>query len=162
MDLENYAAAVEAARTAIAADKALDDPWGVAINQCNLVVALLHAEGPERAHDELRRVAADAVALGDIELSLDVVDTSAAIFAGLGDAEQAATLLGTSEKQRELAGIPRPGPDQQHLDRFIEPARRSMSDQAWVAAFGRGSVLTIDEAISRATSSAPVSTTSGP
>ena len=45
MDLDDYTAAVEAARTAIAADKALDDPWGVAINQCNLVVALLHSEG---------------------------------------------------------------------------------------------------------------------
>ena len=162
MDLEDYAAAVEAARTAVAADQALDDPWGVAINQCNLVVALLHAEGPERAHDELCRVAADAVALGDTELSLDVVDTSAAIFAGLGDAEQAATLLGTAEKQRELAGIPRPGPDQQHLDRFVEPARRSLSDQAWRAAFERGALLTIDEAISRATSHGPVSTTSSP
>ena len=48
------------------ADRALDDPWGVAINQCNLVVALLNAEGPQRAHDELRTVIADAIALDDI------------------------------------------------------------------------------------------------
>ena len=121
-----------------------------------------HAEGPERAQDELRRVAADAVALGDVELSLDVVDTSAAIFAGLGKAEQAATLLGTAEKQRELAGIPRPDPDQQHLDRFIEPARRSVSDEAWAAAFEGGVRLTVEEAISLATSHGPVSATQGP
>ena len=161
MDVEDYAAAVEAARTAIAADQALDDPWGVAINQCNLVVALLHSEGPERALQALRDVAAGALALGDIEFSLDLVDTSAAIWAGLGDAEQAATLLGTAETQRELAGIPRPDPDQHHLDRFVASARRSLSDQAWRAAFDRGALLTVDEAVSRATTHEPVPTTSG-
>lgn len=152
MDIGDYAAAVEAARTAIAADKALDDPWGVAIDQGNLVVALLHCEGPERAHDVLRDVAADAIALGDIELSIDLLDASAAIWAGLGHPEQAATLLGTAEKQRELTGIPRPEPDQQHLDRFIEPARRSVPEEAWIGALTRGALLTIEDAVSQATS----------
>ena len=162
MDVGDYAAAVEAAHRAIDADKALDDPWGVAINQCNLVVALLHAEGPERAHEMLSAVAADAVALGDIELSIDVIDTAAAIWAGLGRAEMAATLLGTAEKQREVSGIPRPGPDQQHLDRFIEPARRSLAEPAWVDALRRGASLTIDEAVVRATSDISMSTSVGP
>ena len=151
MDLGDYAAAVEAARTAIAADTALDDPWGVAINQCNLVEALLHSEGPERAHELLRDVAGDAIALGDIELSIDLIDTSAAIWAGMGHAEHAATLLGTAEKQRELAGIPRPDPDQHNLDRFIDPARRSVPEQAWTDALSRGALLSIEEAVSQAT-----------
>ncbi len=158
MDLEDFAAAVEAARTAIAADRALDDPWGVAINQCNLVVALLHSEGPEPAHEVLLDVAADAIALGDIELSIDVIDTSAAIWAGLGHAEQAATLLGAAEKQRKLAGLPRPEPDQQHLDRFIDPARRSVPEQAWIGALARGALLTIEDAVSRATSDRSIPT----
>jgi predicted ATPase len=158
LDVADYPAAVEAARTAIAADSALDDPWGVAINQCNLVVALLHLEGPERAHEELRHVAADAIALGDIELSIDVIDASAAIWAGLGHAEQAATLLGTAEKQRELAGLPRPTPDQQHLDRFLEPARRSAPEEVWNGALERGSLLTIEEAVSQATSDTSIPT----
>jgi predicted ATPase/class 3 adenylate cyclase len=151
MDLGDYAAAVEAAHRAVAADTALDDPWGVAINQCNLVVALLHAEGPEQAHDALRQVATDAVALGDIELSIDLIDTAAAIWAALGHAEQAGVLLGAAEKQRELSGIPRPDPDQQHLDRFVEPARRSLPDDTWERAFARGARLTLDEAVAQAT-----------
>ena len=159
MDLDDYAAAVQAAHTAIAADRALDDPWGVAINQCNLVVALLHAEGPERARDVLRDVAAGAVALGDIELSIDVIDTSAAIWAALGHAEQAATLLGTAEKQRQVAGIPRPAPDQQHLDRFIDPARRSVPEHHWNSALARGATLTIDQAVTQATSDMTMPTT---
>jgi hypothetical protein len=152
MDLADYPAAVEAARTAIAADRALQDPWGVAINQCNLVVALLNSEGPHSAYDVLREVAGDAVALGDIELSIDVIDTSAAVWAALGHAEQAATLLGTAQKQREVTGIPRPAPDQHHLDRFIEPARRTLPDEVWSHALSTGAGLTIDDAIVRATS----------
>jgi predicted ATPase/class 3 adenylate cyclase len=152
MDLGDYPTAVEAAHRAIAADQALDDPWGVAINQSNLVVALLHAEGPEQAHEALREVAVDAVALGDIELSIDVIDTAAAIWAGLGYAEQAGVLLGAADKQRQLAGIPRPEPDQQHLDRFVEPARRSVPDGTWKRALAEGAQLTIDQAVSQATS----------
>ncbi len=155
MDTGDYAAAVEAAHRAIAADRALDDPWGVAIDECNLVVALLHGEGPERAYEELRGVAADAVALGDIDLTIDVIETSAAIWAAFGNAERAATLLGTAEKQRELAGIPRAGPDQHHLDRFLEPARRSVPEQTWTSALGRGAALSIDGAVAQATSSRP-------
>ena len=158
MDLEDFTAAVEAARTAIAADRALDDPWGVAINQCNLVVALLHSEGPGPAHEVLLDVAADAITLGDIELSIDVIDSSAAIWAALGHAERAATLLGTAEKQRELAGLPRPEPDQQHLDRFIDPARRSVPEQAWIGALARGALLTIEDAVSQATSDRSIHT----
>ncbi len=72
-------------------------------------------------------------------------DTSAAIWAGLGHTEQAAILLGTAEKQRGLAGIPRPKPNQHHLDRFIEPARRSVPEQVWIGALTRGALLTIEE-----------------
>lgn len=157
MDVGDWAGAVEAARTAISVDKALDDPWGIAINQGNLVVALLHCDGPERAYEVLRDVAADAVALGDIELSIDLLDVSAAVWAGVGYPERAAVLLGTAEKQRVLAGIPRPGPDQDYLDRFIEPARRSVAEEAWTDAIARGARLAIEEAISEATSAFSVS-----
>ncbi len=161
MDLAEYPAAVEAARTAIAADRALQDPWGVAINQCNLVVALLNSEGPHSAYEVLREVAADAVALGDIELSIDVIDTSAAVWAALGRPEQAATLLGTAQRQRELTGIPRPAPDQQILDRFLEPARRTLSDEVWSHALSTGAGLTIDDAIVLATSDISAPTPAG-
>jgi predicted ATPase/class 3 adenylate cyclase len=153
MDTGDYPAAVEAARRAIEADRALDDPWGVAINQCNLVVALLNAEGPQRAHDELRTVIADAIALDDIELSIDAIDTSAAIWAGLGDAQRAARLLGTAQRQREVTGIPRAEPDQKLLDRFIEPVRQSTDPHTWTEALRRGASLSIEEAVAEATSS---------
>ena len=162
LDIGDYSGAVAAARTAIALDTARADPWGVAINQGNLVVALLHSEGPESAYDVLREVAADAVALGDTELSLDLLDAAAAVAAGLGSLELAALLLGTSETQREVVGIPRPGPDQSHLDRFIAPARATLPDDRWTAAFAKGSTMTIEQAIARATSAVGMPASANP
>ncbi len=147
LDTGDYAAAVDAAELAIAADRALDDPWGVAINQCNLVTALLNAEGPRAAYERLTEVAVDAVGLGDIELSIDVIDSCAAVWAGLGDPERAATLLGAAENQRETSGIPRPGPDQLHLDRFIAPPRLALDAECWNRAYANGRTMSIDAAV---------------
>lgn len=152
MDGGDYSAAVDAARRAIAVDQELHDPWGVAINQCNLVVALLNSQGPGPAHVQLCEVAADAVALDDIDLTIDLIETCAAIWAGLGNAERAATLLGAADRQRELAGIPRAAPDQTHLDRFIEPARRSVPDLVWHQAWEQGASLSIQEAVAEGSS----------
>ncbi|WP_193315245.1 tetratricopeptide repeat protein [Nostocoides sp. F2B08] len=162
LDAGDYSGAVTAARTAIELVTALGDPWGVAINQGNLIVALLHSEGPESASAVLREVAADAVALGDTELSIDLLDAAAAVAAGMGSPEVAATLLGTSETQREVAGIPRPVPDQQHLDRFIEPARTTLQDGLWTAAFTKGSSMSIEQTIALATSAIGMPTPTNP
>jgi tetratricopeptide (TPR) repeat protein len=150
MDSGDYAAAVAAARRAIAADQALDDPWGVAINQSNLVIALLHAEGAQRALPAFRDVAPAAVALGDVELSIDLLETAAAIWAGLGQPERAATLLGSAEEQRRIVGMPRAAQNEQYLDRFLTPAREHTDPQAWHAAMARGSALTVAQSIADA------------
>lgn len=147
LDTGDYAAAVGAARRAIAADEALDDPWGVAIGQSNLVMALLNAEGPQAAYEQLVAVAAAAVGMGDIELSIDVIEISAAVWAGLGHAERAATLLGAADNHRGISGIPRAKPDQRHLDRFIGPAWRSLHAQKWKRAYAEGGSLSIDAAV---------------
>jgi len=147
MDAGDYATAVEAGREAVAADRALGDPWGVAISQCNLVSALLNSEGPEPAYQQLVEVARDAVALGDIELSIDVLESFATVSAACGDVERAASLLGASDHQRDIAGIPRAAPDQAHLDRFIAPARRSIGPQEWSRSYAAGKSLSIDAAV---------------
>jgi len=147
-DAGDYAAAVDAAREAIAADEALGDPWGVAITQCNLVLALLYIEGPRTAYEHLAEVAADAVALGDIELSIGILELFAIVLARLGHVETAASLLGASDKQRDLAGMPRSPPDQQHLDRSVVPARRVLAEQDWDSAYATGQTMSLDEAVS--------------
>lgn len=156
MDLGEYHQAVAAARRAIAADSALGDPWGMAINRTNLVTALLHSEGPERAYEQLRAVAGDAEAQADIELSIDVIENAAAIWAGLGQPERAAVLLGAADAQREQAGIPRAVQNQQYLDPFIEPARAGLGTQRWDSAFQRGRAMELHDAFAEAVAQAPV------
>ena len=147
LDAGEFGDAVAAARRAIDADRALGDPWGVAINQCNLVPALLNAEGPLAAHEQFVAAAPEAVALGDVELSVDVLDSGAAVWAALGDAVRAATLLGAADRQRELAGMPRAEPDQRHLDRFLDPAQRALGSHEWDRARARGAAMSIEDAV---------------
>ena len=147
MDVGDYPAAVEAARRAVAADQAQGDPWGVAINQSNLVSALLNADGPQRAFEELSDVAEKVVAVGDLELSIDVIESFSAIWAALGDGRRAARLLGAADRQRDIAGIPRAAPDQRHLDRFLAPARQAMPDHEWRSIQDSGRILDIPAAL---------------
>jgi predicted ATPase/class 3 adenylate cyclase len=147
MDMGDNAAAVDAGRRAVAADLARDDPWGVAINHINLVFALLNAEGPRQAYEQLVEVAVDAVALEDLELSVSVLDSFAAVWAALGNPERAARLLGASDRQRDRSGIHRNGPDQAHLDRFIGPARRSVAASDWDRSYAAGTSMSTEEAV---------------
>ncbi|MFW5472104.1 ATP-binding protein [Knoellia sp. CPCC 206450] len=147
LDAGEYGDAVVAARRAVEADRALGDPWGVAINQCNLIPALLNAEGAEAALEQFVAVADEAVALGDVELSLDLLDSGASVWAALGEGALAATLLGASDRQREVAGIPRADPDQRHLDRFVTSARESLGPAEWDRARDRGATLAIEDAV---------------
>lgn len=147
MDTGDYGPAVEAARRALVADLALDDPWGVAIDRCNLVTALLHAEGPEQAFREFVEVAPAAVALGDVELSIDVVEILASIWAAFGDGARAATLLGLADNQRDVTGISRSAPDQALLDRFVAPLRAALETERWQQAYAVGVGLTIEAAV---------------
>ncbi|CAN5301442.1 hypothetical protein BH18ACT9_BH18ACT9_12550 [soil metagenome] len=69
-------------------------------------------------YEQLASVAREAVALKDVELSIEVLESFAAIWVAMGDIERAARLLGASDKQRDVAGIPRTRPDDNHLQRF--------------------------------------------
>lgn len=146
MDRGEYATAVQAARRTLELDIALEDPWGIAVDHCNLVMALLFAEGPRPALRQLVDMAPDAVALGDVELSVNVVDDFAAVWAALGDVEQAATALGAADRQREAAGYPRTRPDQRLVDHFVDPLRRARRLE-WEQAYAAGRALGVEEAV---------------
>ena len=154
MDAEEYDRAVVAAHEATEVDRALNDPWGVAINQLNLASALLHAEGSGPARTLVDEIAQDVLALDDVELSIDMVETIAAIAASAGEAEQAASLLGAADTKREGVGMPRVMSDDALLERFVGPARASVGTERWESAYRRGRSDSIEEAVVRATSSA--------
>jgi predicted ATPase/class 3 adenylate cyclase len=156
MDAEDYDRAVVAAKEATEVDRALNDPWGVAINQLNLASALLHAEGPGPARALVGEIAHDVLALDDVELSIDMVETFAAIAASAGNAELAATLVGAADAKREGVGMPRVMSDDALLERFVGPARAAVGPERWEPAYRRGRSDSIEDAVARATSVAGV------
>ncbi|HKX67345.1 MAG TPA: adenylate/guanylate cyclase domain-containing protein [Intrasporangium sp.] len=149
IDRGDYAAATQAARRAIEADEARQDPWGVAINQTNLISALLHAEGPRPALRKLLDTAPSTIALGDMELSICVVENFASVWAALGDGQRAAALVGAADRHREAVGMPRTAPDRAILDRFVTRARSDGDNDEWNRAYAAGRNLTIEAAVAQ-------------
>ena len=84
-----------------------------------------------------------------------MIEHFSCVWAGLGDSQRAARLLGTADCQRERTGIPRGEQDQIHLDQFLGPARSTLSDEAWVGAYTEGRQLTMDEALAEGLSRLP-------
>ena len=150
MDTGAYDEAVAAARRAVELDRARDDPWGLAVNEANLSMALLRAEGPRPAYEHLAKVAPGVVALADTELSICILEAFAATLAELGDVSRAASLVGTADAQRATVGMPRSGPDEAHLERSIGDARTRLTEDAWASAHAAGERRSIDEALKEA------------
>ncbi len=147
MDVGDFPAAVEMGRRAVAADREIGDPWGLAISECNLAFALLNAQGPDAAYEQLRRVAPGAVALADTELTIEIIEDFAAIWAAKRDDVRAARLLGATDTLREAAAIPRTGPDEAHLGRCLAPARDRLSPREWRRHYDAGALLGIEDAL---------------
>lgn len=147
LDSGRYAQAVEAAHAAMVLDRQHDDTWGLAVDWCNLVLAVLYASGPHAAMDQLREGAASAVALGDASLSIEVLEYLACVRAALGDGLPAATVMGSVQRHRRALHMHRAEPDQAHLDRFIEPVRASLDPEVWQRAFDAGAALSIEAAL---------------
>jgi predicted ATPase len=150
IDNGEYVAAAEAGRRAVAASKEIDDPWAVALDQANLAMALLRAEGPDAAYECLSDMAQRAVTLADSDLSISVVEEFAVIFAVMGDQERAVRLLGTADTQRAATGLARAAPDQAILDEAFGAVRDAVDAADWQRTYQDGARLTIDEAVTEA------------
>jgi len=108
--------AIELLERARAIDEKLGNVWGCAVIRSNLTSALLRIGRVDEAYASLRGEAAGIVALGDIELTIEIIELLAGIFSQRGDAVRAAKLLGTTQALREQAGMPIRGPDSELLD----------------------------------------------
>ena len=146
----NAQQAVELLEQARAIDERLGNVWGCAVIQANLVAAMLRAGRPDDAYASLRGRAAEIVGLGDIELTIDVIELLASVFAQLGDAARAARLAGTAEALREQAGMPIRGPDAELLEEYISVARDLVSAQTWEEHRTAGRARNVQEALADA------------
>jgi len=113
--------AIELLERALAIDTRLGNVWGCAVIQSNLTAAMLRTGRAEEAYASLHGQAADMAGLGDIELTIEIIELLAGIFSQRGDAVRAAKLSGTAEALREQAGMPIRGPDAELLAEFLAP-----------------------------------------
>ena len=151
VDAGDWPQALIAAREAVSASSALDDAWAQTTDECNLTMALLRVEGPGPAFQYLSEVTPRALAMGDAELTVSIVEMFAAIVSELGAAQLAARLLGASDKHRESLGMPRSKPDQDHLDRSFD-AESVRGDPGWSKSYDEGRDLSIEGAVDLALS----------
>ena len=151
MDAAQWRDALVAARNTVAASQQSGDAWAVACDECNLTMALLHAEGAEAAYTHLSAVAPRALALADLELNIGIVEIFASIFTELGQIQLSAQLVAVADRQRSAVGMPRSDPDQRLLEESLDRSR-ARSDPRWAVGCNEGQGLGIDEVVARALS----------
>jgi tetratricopeptide (TPR) repeat protein len=142
--------AIELLERALAIDKRLGNVWGCAVIQSNLTAAMLRTGRADEAYTSLRGQAADMAGLGDIELTIEIIELMAGAFSQRGNAVRAAKLLGTAEALREQAGMPIRGPDAELLEEFLAPARGLLSADQWEEERRAGRTLNVQEALAEA------------
>jgi tetratricopeptide (TPR) repeat protein len=102
--------AIELLERALAIDTRLGNVWGCAVIRSNLTAAMLRTGRADEAYASLRGQAADMAGLGDIELTIEIIELLASIFSQRGDA-----VRGEAARHRRSAARagghadPRPG-----------------------------------------------------
>jgi hypothetical protein len=102
------------------------------------------------AHEVLRTVAASTVALGDIDLTINLVELFAMVFAELHDGKRAARMIGAAHAMRQRAELPIPAADAALIDRSIGKVRPAPLDDDWARNIETGASYSIDDAIEEA------------
>jgi hypothetical protein len=90
------------------------------------------------------------VALGDVELTINIIELFGMVFAEGGDAEGAARLLGASEAMREKAGLPIPAPDASLLEASMRKVRSRPDPDAWHRNVALGTGYDVQDALAYA------------
>ncbi len=142
--------AVELLQETLEIDKRLGDPWGLAHDHSNLAVALLRAGRHLEARELLRTNAAAAVGLGDVELSINVLEAFCAVFAELGAAQRSARMLGATTSLRAFNELPIAAPDAELIDASISKVRDLPDPQTWAVNLQKGAGYILDDALADA------------
>ena len=130
--------ASKALREALELDNNHGDVLGVALDQQSLALVSLRAGRAEEARGLLVSSFDYVVSSGDIEFLANVLELSACITADLGDHLRAARLAGAADAIRQKAGMPISQAEAAVLERFLAPARATVTPQAWETELAAG------------------------
>ena len=146
-DVGAPASAIDLFNRALALDRELEDGWAVACDRVNLAAARIRAGHIDAAYRELRDVSPDALAVNDMDLTIDLIEQLAILWGESGDIRRSARLFGTSEAMREEANLPRPPPDIAHLSRSLAKNRSRVSEDVWSSYINEGRLLSGEAAV---------------
>ncbi|HEX6443911.1 MAG TPA: tetratricopeptide repeat protein [Streptosporangiales bacterium] len=130
--------AVELLTRAQAFDERTGNTWGLAVDRENLVAAMLSAGRPADAMEELRELAPHIAVLGDVELTINVIELYVSVLSALGDHHRAARVFGAAESMREQASMPIAPLDAEFLDRYLDATRAALTPEQWRDELRRG------------------------
>ena len=155
VDIGNARDAIDLLERVLVLDTELGDAWGQAADHVNLSGAMLRAGDVVGAQDHLTRYAATAIALGDVEITLDIIGLFCAVHALRGDADRTGRLLGASQAMRDQAELPLPAPDAAWLESVIAPVRDQQDADTWHHNLALGAAYSVEAALADATWSEP-------
>jgi predicted ATPase/class 3 adenylate cyclase len=139
--------AIDLLNEALEIDLRVGDVWGAVHDHCNLAASMMQAGRTDEAWTLLREHAASVLDLGDIELSITVIELFCLCLAELGDPTRAARLLGASEELRRRAELPIQVPDAVLLEASVQKVRNRPDPETWAANVEVGRGYTVDDAI---------------
>ncbi len=147
IDAGEPASAIERFNRAVDLDRELGDSWAEACDRVNRAAALLQAGEIDQADQELRDVSQPALAVNDVDLTIGLIELLAMLWAERGEVRQSARLYGTAETMRKQANLPRPPPDEAHLNRALAKNRSKVSESVWLSYVREGRLLSREDAI---------------
>lgn len=148
-------AAVALLHEALDLDRELGDPWGIACDHTNLAHAMYRAGGVADAYRHLSENAAAAVALGDIELTVAVLELFCMLLAESADSARTARPLGATRSMRAEAELPIADPDAVALQRAVDKVRLQTDADLWQRDLVLGAGYSVEDALAE-TLNAPV------
>ncbi len=147
IDVGAPATAIDLFDKAIVLDRELKDRWAETCDRVNRAAARITAGQIGAAHQDLRDVSSDVLAVDDVDLTIGLIELLAMLWGESGDVRRSARLLGTSEAMREQSNLPRPPPDSAHLSRSLSTNRSKVSEDTWSSYMNEGRLLSGEQAI---------------
>jgi hypothetical protein len=133
----------EALRTA----REIDSPYAVLNEQQNIACTLRLSGRLREAHELMRQVVPDALALNVTANLMFAAEDYAALLAELGHARSAARLLGAADGVHERSGIARQASQEAEISAAIARARASLPADEWKRAYEAGRTTPIYDVI---------------
>jgi predicted ATPase/class 3 adenylate cyclase len=147
---ENPHLTLELMQEVLAIDEAQGDAWGIGADRLNIASAHLLTGNVDVAQSQLLEHGSAMVALGDVELSVDLVENLAHVCYFRGADSACARLLVCADQNRVTSGIARTVPDAERVAAFADAARDRLGETAWEDSYVEGARLSLEDALAEA------------